>query len=91
MRAPFQSASSKTSPRFENDVDEIRVYFREQFPNDGTASEEQQGCQEELLLRLVPWGEGGQGGGRDAWCHNVPAGAGTASGTFQGHAAGERH
>lgn len=59
--------------------------------SDGPASEEQQGCQEELVLRLVPGREGGQGGGRDARCHSLPARARTASGTFQGHAAGERY
>lgn len=59
--------------------------------SDGPASEEQQGCQEELVLCLVPGRSRGQGGGCDAWCHSLPARARTASGAFQGHAAGERY
>ena len=59
--------------------------------SDGPAFEEQQGCQEELVLRLVPGRAGGQRGGCDAWCHSLPARARTTSGAFQGHAAGERY
>lgn len=57
--------------------------------SDGPTWQKQQGCQEELVLRVVFGSEGGQGGGRDARCHRLPPGARTAAGAFQGHAAGE--
>lgn len=35
--------------------------------------------------------EGGQGGGRNARCHSLPARTRTTTGAFQGHATGERY
>lgn len=58
--------------------------------SDGPAREKRQGCQEELVLRVVFGGEGGEGGGRDARCHRLPPGTRAAAGAFQGHATGEQ-